>query len=228
MNKNKIMTMVSNHYKFFKFASKLYNKLSFKNKLSAKGVKLSMGVCVIKGLKIKNLGSNNEVYIGDFSRIKNSRIILQGNNNKIFIGEQCYLNNVEFYTEDNENEIRIGTHTMICDSTHLAAIEGTKISIGDDCLLSGELHFRTGDSHSILDLQGNRINPSEDIIINNHVWIGTKVTCLKGVHVAENSIVAATTTLTKKYDQPNSIIGGVPGKIIKSGVNWTHERISQK
>jgi len=74
-------------------------------------------------------------------------------------------------------------------------------------------------------MQGNRINPSKDILIDDHVWIGTKVTCLKGVHVSKDSMVAATTTLCKTYDAPNAIIAGVPGKIIKTGINWTSDRI---
>ncbi len=74
-------------------------------------------------------------------------------------------------------------------------------------------------------MEGERINPSKDIVIEDHVWIGTKVTCLKGVHVSKDSIVAATTTLCKSYDVPNSIIAGVPGKIIKNGVNWSTARI---
>ena len=127
--------------------------------------------------------------------------------------------------EDDKNEISVGQHSSLCGSTHLATIEGTKITIGKDCLFSGELHFRTGDSHSMLNLQGKRINASKDILIDDHVWIGTKVTCLKGVHVSENSIVAATTTLCKDYAMPNVVIAGVPGKIVKKDVNWCTERI---
>ena len=186
---------------------------------------MSIGISVIRGLKIISHGKNNEVIIGDFVRINNSTIILHGNNNKIVINDYSYLEQIEFYTEDSNNEIVIGRNTSLCGKAHLAAIEGTKILIGDNCLLSGELHFRTGDSHSILDMEGQRINPSENIVIDDHVWIGTKVTCLKGVHVSRDSIVAATTTLCKKYDSPNVVIGGIPGRIIKTNVNWSSERI---
>ena len=92
-------------------------------------------------------------------------------------------------------------------------------------MLSGEIDFRTGDSHSILDLSGKRINPSQDIQVEDHVWIGTKVTCLKGTHIADHCIVAATATLCKNYDVPHCIIGGVPGRILKKDVDWTRERL---
>ena len=72
---------------------------------------------------------------------------------------------------------------------------------------------------------GCKRSASKDIVIEDHVWIGTKVTCLKGVRVSKDSIVGATTTLCKKYNTPNVIIGGVPGQVIKENINWASERI---
>lgn len=225
MNKEKIIKMVTNHPRFFRFCINLYNHINLKNKLRAKGCKLSFGVTVIKGLKIISDGFDNEIIIEDFVRINKSTIIIHGSHNKISIMEYSYLNQVELYMEDSYNEISIGKHTSFYGKAHFAAIEGTKIIIGNNCLFSSDLHFRTGDSHSILNMKGMRINPSKDIIIEDHVWVGTKVTCLKGVRVSKDSIVAATTTLCKDYNEKNVIIGGVPGRIIKTDVNWTDKRI---
>ncbi len=221
---NKKIILVNSHRKFFCICSKIYNTILPRNKLNAKGCRNSIGVSVINGLKIISRGCNNEIIIGDFVRIKNSTIILNGNSNRIIIKDFAYLNQIELYTEDNNNEIVIGKHTNLCGKAHFAAIEGTKIHIGNNCLFSGELHFRTGDSHSILNMRGERINQSKDIVIEDHVWIGTKVTCLKGVRVSQDSVVAATTTLCKDYSTPNVIIGGVPGKIIKTDITWANER----
>ena len=225
MKNNKIVNLVNSHRKFFSLCSKIYNGISPRNKLRAKRSKVSIGVSVIKGLKIISYGCDNEIIIGDFVRIKNSTIILHGSHNIITIKDFSSLNQIELYTEDSNNEIVIGSHTNLCGKAHFAAIEGTKIHIGDNCLFSGDLHFRTGDSHSILNMQGERINQSKDIVIEDHVWIGTKVTCLKGVRVSRDSVVAATTTLCKEYATPNVIIAGVPGRIIKTDINWTSARI---
>ena len=225
MNKNRIIQIVSSHYKLFRFVSCIYAFICPKNKIHTKRVQLSYGVTLLDGLKIRNYGKNNEIILGDFVRIKKCTIIIHGSCNKIIIGDFSFLNQTELYIENENNEILIGKHTNIYGPAHLAVIEGTKILIGDNCLLSSDLHFRTGDSHSILDMQGKRINASQNIVIENHVWIGTKVTCLKGVYVASDSIVAATTTLCKKYEQKNCIIAGVPGKIVKTGVSWDSQRI---
>ena len=225
MSKEKLLKLATSHRKLFRICTGIYNHLNFNNRLHMRKSKVSMGISVIQGLKIINHGFDNEIIIGDFVRIKNSTITIYGNQNKITISDFAYLNEIELYMEDSNNEISIGKHTRLCGKAHFAAIEGTKITIGEHCLFSSDLHFRTGDSHSILDMCGNRINPSKDIVIEDHVWIGTKVTCLKGARVSKDSIVAATTTLCKNYSQKNVIIGGVPGKIIKTDVNWAPERI---
>jgi len=225
MNKNAIIKTITSHRKLARFCINLHNRFNIKNKLHSKGCALSTGITLINGLKIINHGNNNKVVIGDFSRIKDSTIIISGDNNTICIKEYAFLNQIELYMEDSYNAISIGEHTSLCGKAHFATIEGTKIEIGNNCLFSSDLHFRTGDSHSITNLNGKRINPSQDIIISDHVWIGTKVTCLKGVFVAENSMVGATTLLCSRYEDKNCIIAGVPGKIVKSGVNWDSRRL---
>lgn len=201
------------------------NFLNINNKLILKGVQTNIGFALLQGLKIKNQGSGNVITIEDDARIQRSKITISGCNNSILIKKSAYLNEISISLENDGNEIIIGENTRLCGKTDIAAMEGTKVLIGDDCLFSGDLHFRTGDSHSLLDARG-RINPSKDIVIDNHVWIGTKVTCLKGVHVSEGSVVAATTTLCKEYDEKNVLIAGVPGKVIRTGINWTKQRIS--
>ncbi|NHI69945.1 DapH/DapD/GlmU-related protein [Lactococcus garvieae] len=52
------------------------------------------------------------------------------------------------------------------------------------------------------------------IHIGENVWIGSNATVLQGVTVGENSVIAAGAVVTK--DVPaNSIVGGVPAKLIK-------------
>lgn len=221
-----IMDVIKKYRKFFIAGCRIYNFLNLYNKLRVNRTnRLDMGVCLLKKTKIDINGRNNQIVIQDFSRLINCHIYIFGDNNKIVIGERCFLNNAEFYIEDSQNMISLGKHTSISGKTHLAAIEGTNIIIGQDCMFSSDIHFRTGDSHSIVDLDNNRINPSQDIKIGNHVWVGTKVTCLKNTEIADNCIIGATATVCSKHLKPNCIIGGVPAKILKENVNWTRKRI---
>ena len=148
-----------------------------------------------------------------------------GDNTKVYIGRDCNLTSLNIWTEDNDNEIHIGYHTSITGRTSLSAIEGTKIVIGDYCLFSQEIDFRTGDSHSVLDKEGKRINPSKNISIGNHVWIGHSVKILKDTEIGDDSIVATGAIIAGGKYPNNVIVGGVGGRILKDDVNWEKERI---
>ena len=56
---------------------------------------------------------------------------------------------------------------------------------------------------------------SKGIIIGNNVWVGAKATFLDGCIVGNNSIVAAGAVVNGVYPD-NSIIAGVPAKVLKS------------
>jgi acetyltransferase-like isoleucine patch superfamily enzyme len=56
---------------------------------------------------------------------------------------------------------------------------------------------------------------TKQIVIKRNAWIGAGATILPGVTVGENSVVAAGAVVSK--DVPaNTIVGGIPAKIIKS------------
>lgn len=93
------------------------------------------------------------------------------------------MDGVTFWLEeDDNNHIEIGANTTIESKAQLAACEGTKILIGDDCMFSHDIYVRTTDSHSIIDACGQRINEAKSIIIGHHVWVGMQCLILK-VHV---------------------------------------------
>ena len=112
------------------------------------------------------------------------------------------------------------------ENLFLAACESKKISIGNDCMFSNKVQLRTSDSHSILDENTKRINPGNDIEIGNHVWIGTEVIVLKGATIPENCIVGARSIVTSSLNaSPNSMITGMPARVVKTNINWSRERI---
>lgn len=52
------------------------------------------------------------------------------------------------------------------------------------------------------------------IHIGKNVWIGSNATILAGVSIGDGAIVAAGAVVTKNVP-PNTIVGGVPAKVIK-------------
>lgn len=75
------------------------------------------------------------------------------------------------------------------------------------------------DFHKIFNLQGETINALSPIRIGNHVWIGCRSTILKGVQVADHSVIAAGAIITKTLPDTHSIYGGYNLKL-KSGIGW--------
>lgn len=181
----------------------------------------------LKRTSVRIKGANNIVDIEPgLTRMKHCFIIINGSCCHVRVGQDSNLNYTTIYIEDDNTSIVIGQHVTIMGNTQLAAIEGKSIVIGDNCLFSDGIEFRTGDSHSILDaLSGRRINPSADIEVGKHVWIGHDVKVLKGTTISNNSIVATGAILTGKSYPANTVIAGIPAEVVKDCVDWCSERI---
>ena len=89
------------------------------------------------------------------------------------------------------------------------------IAIGHGVAISKGVTIRDSDNHSI---DGSE-KVKAPIVIGDHVWIGLNATILKGVHIADGSVVAAGAVVTR--DVPgNTLVGGVPARKIKENVTW--------
>ncbi len=89
-----------------------------------------------------------------------------------------------------------------------------QISIGDSCAISHDVTIMDSDAHEL-----NGIREAIPIHIGNHVWIGTRSTILKGVHVGDGAVIAAGSLVT--HDVPaGALVGGVPARVIKENVKW--------
>ena len=99
----------------------------------------------------------------------------------------------------------------------------SSVSIGQNVVISERVVIRDSDNHTIhLDGEDGRTdaNPSTiPIVIGDHVWIGMNSIILKGVHIGDGAVIAAGSVVNK--DVPSHCLaGGVPAKIIKTGVSW--------
>lgn len=210
-----------------KILSRLINLLSFNSIKIGRGKnnRIIKSGSYMRKCRIRVSGENNTIEFGDMCFLNNCVITVRGNNNKLVFGKNVHMKYGDIYYEDDGNILECGDGTVFAGSIHLALTEGKRISIGKDCLFSGNITVRTGDSHSITDLQGNRINYGKDVVINDHVWVTNTVTLLKGAVIPENTVVGTGSVVTKAFDEGNAIISGNPASVIKTGVNWQGERI---
>lgn len=197
----------------------------FRIKKTGAGNEIIAHCALLKKVNIRIKGSNNKIIIGDFAQLPGACITIHGSGNTITIGDWSYLGGTDLFIEDDGGCITIGDHTKFLGKTHLAVIEGTSITIGRDCLFSSDIQLRTGDSHSVLDMEGRRINASRDITVGDHVWVGTRAFLTKGAKVPPHSIVGACALVTKAFDEPHCSLAGVPARVVKQGVDWSIRRI---
>lgn len=117
---------------------------------------------------------------------------------------------VPFYTNFGRH-IKIGKNVFINHACSFLDLGG--INIEDDVLIGPKVNLIT---------ENHPINPSQrkslvlnSILIKRNAWIGAGVTVLPGVTIGEHSIIAAGAVVTKNVAN-NTIVGGVPAKVLKS------------
>lgn len=86
------------------------------------------------------------------------------------------------------------------------------IEIGDNVLIGQQVVIATL-NHDLAPERRSDMSPAP-VKIGNDVWIGAHATILAGVTIGNGAVVAAGAVVTK--DVPaNTVVGGVPAKIIK-------------
>ena len=90
--------------------------------------------------------------------------------------------------------VYIGKRTLIGYRTQIISVDHTIPPAGKPFPISGDKYGR--------------------IVISNDVWIGANCVITAGVTVGAGAVVAAGSVVTKDV-KPNSIVGGVPAKLIK-------------
>ncbi len=107
--------------------------------------------------------------------------------------------------------IRIGRNVFINHGCTFLDLGG--ITIEDDVLIGPKVNLLS-EAHP-LDPANRKVLDVKPVRIKRNAWIGAVATILPGVTVGENSVVAAGALVTA--DVPaNTVVGGVPAKVIRS------------
>jgi acetyltransferase-like isoleucine patch superfamily enzyme len=106
--------------------------------------------------------------------------------------------------------ITIGKHVFINHACSFLDMGG--ITLEDHVLIGPRVNLVT-ENHP-LDPATRRGLICKPILIKRNAWIGAGATILLGVTVGENAVVAAGAVVSKDVSA-NTIVGGVPAKLIK-------------
>lgn len=143
---------------------------------------------------------------------------------RIVVGEGTlfgYIEDAEFWTSyvflnprTAESKISIGKNCQICNR-FTAISEGEGIEIGDNVLVGTAVTVMDSDFHDIEPSRRLTGTPKTGkVAIADNVWIGDRVTILKGTSIGKNSVVAAGAVVSGAFPE-NVVIGGVPAKVIR-------------
>lgn len=106
---------------------------------------------------------------------------------------------------------RIGKNVFINHDCTFLDMGG--ITIEDDVMIGPKVCLTT-ESHPLHPQERKKLLV-KPIVIKRNAWIGAGATVLPGVTIGENAVVAAGAVVSK--DVPaNTVVGGVPAKVIKT------------
>lgn len=139
----------------------------------------------------------------DEIRIKLSEIIGNELDNSTTVFAPFYTNFGRF--------IKIGKHVFINHACSFLDMGGITL---EDHVLIGPMVNLVTENHPLApaNRRGMLCKP---IIIKQNAWIGAGATILPGVTIGENAVVAAGAVVARDVPE-NTVVGGIPAKIIKS------------
>ncbi len=107
--------------------------------------------------------------------------------------------------------IRLGKNIFINHACSFLDIGG--ITIEDDVLIGPNVSLVT-ENHPT-DPSDRKTVLLKPIVLRRNAWIGAAATILPGVTIGENAIVAAGAVVSRDVP-PNTVVAGVPAKIVKT------------
>jgi maltose O-acetyltransferase len=141
------------------------------------------------------------------------RARVENNGGTIVIGDRVLIDGRTVLVElvaHEKGHLAIGSSTFINYGTSISAHES--VEIGSGCLIGNYTLIMDNDYHDMR----NHLLPgaSAPIVIEDRVWLGARVTVLKGVRIGENSVIGAGSVVTK--DIPAGVFAaGSPARVIR-------------
>jgi acetyltransferase-like isoleucine patch superfamily enzyme len=163
-------------------------------------------------LKIR--GKARDIQIGNNVSIFGDIDLRNREQGKIIIADGVTIDNDCRFVAANQAVLRIGERTSIGNICTVNC--GVSVTIGQDCMIAGLVQVQSS-QHGFA--KGTLIREQKhtygEIMIGNDVWIANNATIVKGVTLGDGCVVGAKALVLAGEYPPNSILAGIPAKVIK-------------
>ncbi len=170
----------------------------------------------------------NQLEIHPSARLSDVEIVFQCQRGRVTVGPGCSLSGVCIFLLGDGSAVELGEGVEVNASARqpavMNAVGGCRIQLGDGCLLSNQVELHTSDYHGIYDAAGERLNRDADIILGKRVWMGMRTLVLKGSRLADGCVVGAGAVVSGAFDEPGTVVAGVPARVIRRDIIWDHAR----
>lgn len=144
------------------------------------------------------------------------RNIIDIRGNVIFDGDAHFCVGAKLIVQDSAT-VNIGDHFIVNGKSTL--LSNNKIEIGKNCLISWGCLIMDTDFHKLYQ-GGQWINKDQEIVIGDNCWICCNSTILKGSTIPDESVIAAGSVVTRKFDKRNTVIAG--NQVKREGIFWQY------
>ncbi|MBQ5735054.1 MAG: acyltransferase [Lachnospiraceae bacterium] len=152
---------------------------------------------------------------------KQSVLMFEDNGKIVFTGRADFAATAEV-TVYKDAVLRIDDGFFSNSNVVINVTKG--VHIGKNAQIGWNVEIIDTDGHDICDMDGNKINYDKPVIIGDDVWIGARASILKGADIPDGCIIGYGSIVTKRFDEPHSIITGIPAKQIKNNITWRREK----
>jgi acetyltransferase-like isoleucine patch superfamily enzyme len=116
---------------------------------------------------------------------------------------------IELVTYES-GRIEIGAHTFINYGSSIAA--RVSVKIGAHCHLGHYMFVMDNNQHDVV--RHWELPPSDPVVIEDNVWIGSKVVILPGVRIGSRAVIGAGSIVTKDIP-PRCVAAGNPARVLR-------------
>lgn len=172
-------------------------------------------------------GTGNYLDIDEAENLGYLQIHLGGNAHAA-IGSGCALPRTNIYICAG-GCVQIGERTTAAGYLGLFVNNPGQIVIGPDCMMSGDNTLTIAAPHLNIDPTSRvSVNTThsdlvDDILVGEHVWLGSQARIHKGARIGAGSLIEARSNVFGSIAAA-CVAGGTPARALHGGVRWVRER----